>query len=237
MTAADVSRELKEVATPEKAKASAWFFKTGPGEYGEGDRFIGVTLPEQRAIAKRYKGLPLPEIKKLVMSPIHEERLTGLIILAEAYKKGDADTKQRIYGFYLEHTNWVNNWDLVDSSAHLIVGPHLENNVHRDEVLERLARSESLWERRIAILSTFHYIKQAQPETAFKIAELLLNDKHDLIHKACGWMLREIGKKSGQEVLEEFLKLHYKNMSRTMLRYAIEKLPEERRKAYLEGRV
>lgn len=233
MTAKQVSQALKSVSTPEKAKASAWFFKSGPGQYGEGDVFIGVTAPEQRKIAKQFVGLSLPEAKKLLHSKIHEERMTALFILVAQYAKAGESGKQRIFEFYLENLDQVNNWDLVDSSAHLIVGPHTTNT----KLLEKLAKSTNLWHRRVAMLATFHDIRLAKPERAFKIAAMLVNDSHDLIHKAVGWMLREIGKASGEDIEEQFLIKHYKTMPRTMLRYAIERFPEAKRKAYLSGKI
>jgi 3-methyladenine DNA glycosylase AlkD len=233
MTATEVAAALRALATPEKAKASAWFFKTGPGQYGEGDQFIGVTVPEQRQVAKRFQGLPLTEVEKLIQSPIHEERLTGLIILVGQFAKGDDALREQIYNFYLAHTANVNNWDLVDSSAEQIVGGYLNDKDRY--ILERLARSDSLWERRIAIIATFHYIKQGQSEWTFRIADLLMNDKHDLIHKAVGWMLREVGKKCGHDVLEAYLKDRYLRMPRTMLRYSIEHFDPAKRQRYIHG--
>jgi 3-methyladenine DNA glycosylase AlkD len=233
MGLADLRRDLRAVATPAKAQASAWFFKTGPGQYAEGDQFIGVTVPEQRVIAKRYRDLPLEQTEQLVTSPIHEERLTGLIILVAQYERGDEAVRREIYNFYLSHTAHINNWDLVDSSAELIVGPYLQD---RDRsILMKLAKSDSLSERRIAMLATFYYIKQGDSTEALKIAEILLHDPHDLIQKAVGWMLREIGNRCGRDVEEAFLLTHYQTMPRTMLRYAIERFEPERRQAYLRG--
>lgn len=233
MTAKQVSQALKAVATPEKAKSSEWFFKSGPGQYGEGDVFVGVTVPEQRQIARQFCDLPLPEIKKLLRSKIHEERLTALFILVIQFGKADPAGKQKIFDFYLENLDRVNNWDLVDSSAHLILGPQISDQ----KMLIKLAKSQDLWERRVAIIATFARMRQGNCDWSIEISELLLNDQHDLIHKAVGWVLREVGKNCGEVVLEKFLKKHYKTMPRTMLRYAIEKFPETKRKAYLQGKI
>lgn len=230
LTAQDVIHELKKLGNSEKAKASSWFFKTGEGEYGYGDVFLGVTVPEQRKIAKLFRSLPLPEIEILLAGKVHEYRLTALIILVDQFTKSEKETQKRIVDFYLSHTKHINNWDLVDSSAPYILGHYL---LERDRsILYRLAKSEDLWERRIAILSTAALIKQGQYEDTLKIAELLLADTHDLIHKAVGWMLREVGNKS-TETEQDFLNKHVATMPRTMLRYAIEKFPELERKRYL----
>jgi len=225
--------DMQSLSSPERASASARFFKSGPGQYGEGDQFMGISVPDQRKVAKNYRNLPLTDLEQLLISPIHEERLIALIILVHQFKLGDEPTQEIIYNFYLAQTAHINNWDLVDSSAEFIVGPWLE---HRDKhILVTLAHSRNLWERRIAMVSTFHYIKQGHPEEAFKIATLLLHDSEDLIHKAVGWMLREIGKRCGQDVEETFLLQHYRTMPRTMLRYAIEHFPADRRQQYLSG--
>lgn len=221
-----VVSDLQEFASPAKAKSSAWFFKTGKGQYGEGDQFIGVTVPLQRMVAKKYKDLPLKDIDQLLNSPIHEHRLTALFILVGQYKKLPA----RVYDFYLKHTTKINNWDLVDSSASYIVGEWLMDKDRT--ILYKLARSKNLWERRIAIIATGAFIKNKEFKDTFAIAELLLHDDHDLIHKAVGWMLREVGKRD-QKAEEAFLKKYYKTMPRTMLRYAIEKFSEDKRHEYL----
>lgn len=233
MTAGQVSRALKAVATPKKAKASAWFFKTGTGQYGEGDVFVGVTVPEQRHIARQFKDLELAEVKKLLQSKIHEERLTALFILVAQFAKSDGKKRQKIFAFYLENLDRVNNWDLVDSSAHLIIGPQIKDA----KLLEKLAKSPNLWHKRVAMIATAHFIRRRNCGHALKIAKILINDPHDLIHKAVGWMLREVGKYCGAAVEESFLKQHYQTMPRTMLRYAIEKFPEARRQAYLNGTI
>jgi 3-methyladenine DNA glycosylase AlkD len=233
--AADVVKALQQVASPERAKNSEWFFKTGPGQYGEGDVFIGVTVPNQRKVAKQYVGLSFGEVEKLLLSPVHEERLTGLLILVYRFKKSDEQARGEIYDFYMAHTKRVNNWDLVDSSASNIVGAYLADKDRA--VLYELARSDNLWERRIAIIATAHFISLGESKDTFAIAEILLGDTHDLIHKAVGWMLREVGKNCGQEAEEEFLKKHYRVMPRTMLRYAIERFDEPLRQQYLRGEV
>lgn len=224
-------------ASPEKAKASSRFFKTGIGDYSEGDQFIGVTMPEQRRTAKKFFDLPADDLEELLHSPVHEHRMTALIILVHQFQKGHQEAQKAIYDLYLRNTKSINNWDLVDASAEFIVGPWLENKKNKMQVLQKLARSKSLWERRIAMLATFAYIKKGQPEEALQIALLLLSDEHDLIQKAVGWMLREIGKRCTVEDEELFLKKYYKQMPRTMLRYAIEHFPEDKRKAYLKGEI
>jgi 3-methyladenine DNA glycosylase AlkD len=225
-----VRRDLKKVARPERAKSNAWFFKTGPGEYGADDRFLGVTVPQLRSIAREYRDMPLKYVVKLLRSPWHEERLLALLIMVGQYARSDKPTRQAIHQLYLRNTKSINNWDLVDSSATQIVGAHLESGDRR--VLRRLARSKSMWERRIAMIATYHYIRQRDFKDALTIAGLLRRDEHDLIHKAVGWMLREIGKRDrGAE--ERFLRKHARTMPRTMLRYAIEKFPQPLRRRYL----
>ena len=233
MTTQDVSQALQQLATPEKAKASAWFFKSGPGQYAEGDKFLGITVPEQRTIARKYKDLPLKDVEKLVMSQWHEERLTGLFILVGQYQKGNEAKRKEIYDFYLSHTRHINNWDLVDSSAPYIVGSWLDGQPEKMQVLQKLAGSDWLWDRRIAMLATGDYIKKGRTEEAIKIAEQLLPDKHDLIQKAVGWMLREIGKRVDKQVLTRFLDKHAATMPRTSLRYAIEHFDPELRTHYM----
>jgi 3-methyladenine DNA glycosylase AlkD len=228
--------ELKSKANSDKAKILQRFFKTGKGEYGEGDIFLGITVPQQRTIAKSYLSLTFNEIQELLDSKIHEERLIALIILTTKFKKSKKNNLEKIklYEFYLRNTKNINNWDLVDISAPKIVGEFLLN---QDKyILRSLAKSENLWERRIAIISTLPLIKKRSFGETLAISEILLTDKHDLIHKAVGWMLREVGKKN-KEVLELFLKTRYKEMPRTMLRYSIEKFPEDLRKKYLNGEI
>ena len=209
---------------------SKFFFKTGAGQYAEGDEFIGVSVPKLRIIAKEFKSLPIADIEKLLKSQFNEERLLALIILTEQYKKSDAQAKEELYQFYLKHLQYVNNWNLVDASAHLIVGAHL---LHKDKnLLVDLAQSKNLWDRRIAIVATWYFIRNNYLEWTFKLATMLLADTQDLIHKAVGWMLREAGQKNESELIA-FLETHATDMPRTMLRYAIEKLPEDMRKSYL----
>ncbi len=226
-----VIKDLKSKADPKRAKSSAWFFKTGKGEYGYGDVFWGIKVPEQRKIVKKYPQLPLKEVRKLLQHKVHECRLTALFILVLQYKKANDKTKQQIVKFYLANTKFINNWDLVDSSALYILGDYL---LDKDKsILYKLVRSKNLWQRRIAVLSTFAFIKDNQYKDAIKIEELLLKDNHDLIHKAVGWMLREIGKRS-QVTEEKFLNKYAKIMPRTMLRYAIEKFSKTKRSYYLK---
>jgi 3-methyladenine DNA glycosylase AlkD len=208
------------------------FFKTGPGEYGEGDIFLGIQVPVLRKISREYERLPLPEVQTLLASPVHEERLLSLLLLIRAYTKGNSITKRKVYMLYLKNSQHINNWDLVDISAAHIVGAYLKDKSRY--TLYRLAQSHLIWDRRIAIIATFHFIKQNEFRETLKIARLLLSDKEDLIHKAVGWMLREVGKRD-QKTQEDFLKKHYKNMPRTMLRYAIERFPEPLRRKYLKG--
>lgn len=271
MTALELQSALQKLASPEKAKASAWFFKTVQGQYGEGDQFLGVTVPEQRRLAKQFRELPLAEIAKLLQSPIHEHRLTALFILVWQYQQGIRNKAPEIRGkpplastgstlrvqpeaivdFYLAHRSRVNNWDLVDSSAGYILGDWLLANSMKSVILSDrsslgdqavegsgrrilydLAKSKSLWDRRIAIIATQAFIAAGQFDDTLRLAELLLTDKEDLMHKATGWMLREVGKRD-VAVLRKFLDAHATQMPRTMLRYAIEKLPEAERKQYL----
>ena len=224
---------LRLLATPEKAKASSWFFKTGRGQYGEGDQFLGVTVPEQRKVAKQFKDLPMTDLKILITSPWHEDRLTGLFILVGQYQRGSEMNKKAIYDFYISHTQWINNWDLVDSSAGYIVGEWLNDRQDKIKVLQKLAKSNLLWDRRIAMIATFPYIMRGRADEALVIAEELLHDKHDLIQKAVGWMLREVGKRVDRQLLISFLDLHAATMPRTTLRYALEHLPPEQRAYYM----
>ena len=226
--------ELKKEENPVQAKLLQRFFKTGKGEYGEGDIFLGIKVPVQRSIAKKHIGLSLPKLQELLESKIHEERLVSLLILVEKFKKSTELDKANIFNFYIKNSKRVNNWDLVDLSSHCIVGEFL---IDKDKkILYNLAESSNLWEKRISIISTFAFIRKNKFDDALRLAQILLKDKHDLIHKVVGWMLREIGKKD-QETLEKFLEKNYKEMPRTMLRYAIEKFPEDKRKAYLGGKV
>ena len=234
MSVKKIRKKLKEIGNEEKAKKHQSFFKTGPGEYGEGDIFVGVIVPELRRLAKEYKTIGINEIKQLLKSKIHEERLLSLFLLIHRYSKGDEPEKKRIYELYLKNTKFINNWDLVDSSAGQIAGAFLFDKSKNP--LYDLVKSENLWERRISIISTFYFIKHNQFSDTLKISKVLLSDKEDLIHKAVGWMLREVGKRD-ISVEENFLKKHYKNMPRTMLRYAIEKFPESKRQRYLKSKI
>ncbi|MBU0668030.1 DNA alkylation repair protein [Patescibacteria group bacterium] len=230
-TSQNVAKELSALGNPEKAVFLAGFFKTGKGQYAEGDVLIGVTVPEQRKIAKKFRDIPLDQVSFLLTNKIHEFRLTALFILVLQYQKGDADTKKKIFDFYLKHRRYVNNWDLVDSSAPHIVGDFL---LDKDRsILYDYARGKSLWDRRIAVVATQRFIREGQFEDTLKISEILLKDSHDLIHKAAGWMLREVGDRD-RAALESFLKKHCRAMPRTMLRYAIEHFEPEERKKYLE---
>lgn len=226
--------KLQEMGSHEKARLMLRFFKTGPGDYGEGDIFIGIAVPELRKLAKAYQGLSLTETARLLKSPLHEARQLALILLIDAYKKGDAGLQTRIYKLYLQNTRFINNWDLVDVSAAPIAGAYLQNRCRKP--LYRLAKSGLLWERRIAIVATCHYIKSGEFAETLHIADMLLHDQEDLMHKAVGWMLREIGKRD-QEAEEAFLKPRCSSMPRTMLRYAIEKFPKKLRQQYLRGEV
>lgn len=226
----DVCARLRERGDPETARFLQRFFKTGPGEYGEGDVFVGVRVPAVRALAREHATLPLDQVAELLRSPVHEERLLAVLLLVRRYGRGGEPTREEIYRLYLAHTRWINSWDLVDTSAEHVVGAHLEGR--GTAVLERLARSESVWEPRIAIMATFRFLKRGDFAPTLRIAEMLVDDRHDLIHKAVGWMLREVGKRDGAAA-EGFLRRHAATMPRTMLRYAIEKLPEPLRREYL----
>lgn len=253
-------KKTKSLANPSHAKTLAWFFKTGKGDYGEGDKFLGIKVPINRIIAKKFIDLNWIDLDKLIQSKYHEERLIALLILIEKFNffqksflaksldkiSGDKTfclvEQTKIYKFYLANTKWINNWDLVDLSAPKIVGVYLffknqkKSPSTRYKILFKLVKSKNLWERRIAIVSTIYFIKQHEYQTTLDLAEMLLKDKHDLIHKSVGWMLREVGKESITS-LTPFLQKHYKKMPRTMLRYAIEKFPEEIRQAYLSGQI
>lgn len=225
-----LKQELKKLSNSKRAKACLWFFKTGKGQYGEGQKFLGVKTEDKRKLAKQYD-LTLAEIQQLLTSKIHDHRFIAVVMLANTYKKATDKTKKQIYNLYIKNTKNINNWDLVDISAPHIVGNHLLDKPKL--ILYKLAKSKNLWEKRIAILSTFTFIRNNQYKDTLQIAKILLNDDHDLIHKAVGWMLREVGNRD-MKTEEEFLKKHVKNMPRTMLRYAIEKFPEKKRLSYLK---
>lgn len=232
MKASDVAKALRAVARPEKVEIYQSFFKTGPGQYGEGDKFIGVTVPNARAAIKPFRDLPMAEVEKLLGSVWHEERFAAALILVAQFERGDATQRRAVFDFYLANARRWNNWDLVDCSTPQVVGGWLCEQGKGWAILRKLARSENLWERRISILATFAFIRQREMSPTVEVAELLLGDKHDLIHKAVGWMLREMGKRE-VTALESFLDKHAATMPRTMLRYAIEKFPEKRRRDYL----
>ncbi len=222
---------LKKLADPERAKQLARYFKTGSGQYGEGDRFYGIRVPDIRKTARQFQELQLEEIESLLQSPMHETRLLSLLMLLDRYRVGGESIKKQIFLFYKTHTKRINNWDLVDISAPGIIGVHI---FEKDRsLLFTLAKSSNVWERRIAVIATMYFISKNDLEDTFTICEKLLTDTHDLMHKACGWALREAGKKDIKR-LESFLETHIKRMPRTMLRYAIEKFPEKKRKAYLK---
>lgn len=235
MSAALIRSSLRGLASPERERMSASFFKTSPGQYGHGDIFIGVRVPDIRQAIKPHAHLPLAEVESLLHSGIHEERLAALLVLVARFgrlvKAKDAKARQETVDFYLRNTASVNNWDLVDASAWQILGVHLIDKDRR--LLRKLAESPSLWERRIAIVATFAFIREGESADACAIARLLLGDKHDLIHKAVGWMLREVGKRAGEEPLRAFLRRHAPAMPRTALRYAIERMDADERRAWL----
>lgn len=228
---ANIKKDLKKAARQDKANTLQRFFKTGPGQYGEGDKFIGVMVPDIRRVSQKYKDLPTKEVLDLLRSPFHEERLCALLILVDQYQKGDSQKQKQIFALYLKNYQYINNWDLIDLTAPRIVGAYL---MHRPkDVLYKLAKSKNLWQRRVAILATFQFIYAGQSQETIKIAKILLRDEHDLIQKAVGWMLREVGKRCDEKILLDFLDEYHKVMPRTMLRYAIERLPTKKRQHYL----
>lgn len=231
----DLKKALALHASPKRAAVLSRYFKTGPGEYGEGDVFIGLTASQVRAVVRAYRDAPLAVVMTLLKSPVHEERLCALLLLVHHFQRGDVKTRRTIYRFYLANTKYINNWDLVDLSAPNIVGEYLRQTKDSGKILMTLARSKNIWQRRIAVLATFAFIKVGRHVPSFNIARMLLRDEHDLIHKAVGWMLREVGKRIGQETEEEFLQRYYKTMPRTMLRYAMEQFPRKLYRAYLQG--
>lgn len=235
MSLTQLRKEIKQHAKQERAETNAWFFKTGKGQYGEGDKFLGLTMPEQRKIAKQFSvTLPEPDITKLLASPWHEERMIGLLILVYRFEKASETEQKDIFDFYLTHRKAINNWDLVDVTTPNIVGVYLLDKPKKErEFLYSYAVSPDLWERRIAILATFPFIKAGRFDDTLKISKLLLGDQEDLIHKAVGWMLREVGKQD-EAVLKKFLKTNIRQLPRTTLRYAIERFPETERKAFLK---
>ena len=232
ITAKEISKRLQKMGDKEDARFLQGFFKTGVGQYGEGDIFLGIRVPALRKLAKEYKVLPLKEVLLLLRSPYHEVRLFALILFVNTFAKSDETIQKKIYNLYVANTRYINNWDLVDISAPNIVGAFLMERSRKP--LYQLAKSKSLWERRMATLATFYFIKNNQFADALKIAGILLQDKEDLIHKAAGWMLREVGKRNIDSA-ESFLQKHCQIMPRTMLRYAIERFAPSKRRRYLEG--
>jgi 3-methyladenine DNA glycosylase AlkD len=230
----DLSVRVRALADPSRAAALQSFFKTGKGQYAEGDRFIGIRVPQLRALCRECRGVGIAGARPLLRSPIHEERLFALFLLVDAFKRADDAGRRAVYDFYLASTRFINNWDLVDASAEHIVGGWLYGRSKAP--LTRLARSGDLWERRIAMIATLHFIRRGELDETFRIADLLMKDRHDLIHKAAGWMLREAGKRDGA-ALRRYLDRRHEQMPRTMLRYAIERFPEEERRRYLASRV
>ena len=232
VTAKSALEELVALRDPKRAEVSLRFFKTGAGEYGEGDDFLGISVPALRKLSRELRDTPLEELVTLLRSKYHEARLLALLGMVEQYKRGRAELREKVYRAYVNNTRWVNNWDLVDTSAEHIVGAHLWT---RDRtVLRELGSSNSIWERRIGILATFHFIRKGEYGDTLELAEQLLGDREDLIHKAVGWMLREVGNRD-RAVLDRFLARHYKAMPRTSLRYAIEKHSPDERQRYLKG--
>lgn len=234
MTINAIKQELDAAATPAHKEASQRFFKTGPGEYGEGDVFIGVTVPHIRKTAKTHKTLPLEELPKLLRSEIHEERQCALFIMIAQFQKGNASQQRTLFDLYQNNIRYINNWDLVDCSAEHIIGAWIKDRSRG--ILTQMARTNNIWKRRIAVMSTFAFIKDGDFHDTLKLAKLLMEDKEDLIQKAVGWMLREIGNRH-MDTEVTFLKKHYKNMPRTMLRYAIEKFSKQKRQLYLKGQI
>ncbi|MBB6144608.1 3-methyladenine DNA glycosylase AlkD [Silvibacterium bohemicum] len=232
VTRANLEKDLKTAGDPRRALTSAAYFKTGKGEYGEGDIFLGISTPMLRKITLRFRELPLADIAKLLSSKIHECRSAALEILVSQYKRGSDEQRAEIVDFYLQNTAGINNWDLVDGSAPYILGEHLRTRPRR--ILRKLARSQSLWERRIAIIATMRLVRNGELEDALSIAEMLLDDDHDLIHKAVGWVLREVGRQDRGRLIG-FLQTHYRRLPRTALRYAIEHFAPSERKKMLAG--
>jgi len=232
----NLKKDLRSFLKPGRAKILLRFFKTGPGEYGEGDQFLGLKTDETRSVAKKYSSLSFFDISKLLASKVHEERTVAVMILCQRFKKGDLKEKEKIYNFYFENIAGINNWDLVDSSAPETVGGYLSLSNGSRKILYKLAKSDNLWKRRIGMMACYFFIREKDFTDALKIAEILIQDKEDLIQKAVGWMLREIGNRD-IKTEEKFLQKYCQNMPRTMLRYAIEKFPEDKRQLYLKGMI
>ncbi len=233
MTAKNVLHRLKELSDPHKASLYLRFFKTGNGQYGQGDQFLGLTNPKIHSVVREYKQLPLNEVAQLIQNPFHEARVTAALILVDQYQKADENGKAEIFKLYCQSFKFINNWDIVDLSAYKITGDYIFNHPNLQTKINTWIKSKHLWTRRIGVMSTFTYIRKNQFDLTINICEQLLNDSHDLIHKATGWMLREVGKRD-IDVLIDFLDKYATKMPRTMLRYAIEKLPELKRRYYLE---
>jgi len=234
MTINNLIKEIRQQKDPARAESNLWFFKTGKGQYGEGDKFLGLTMGQLRTLAQKYVDLSLPELEKLIKSKFHEDRMAGLLILTYKYPKADPSAKKQIYDFYIKNRKAANNWDLVDVTVPNVIGEYL---LHHDrKILYQFAKSKDLWEKRIAVLATFTFIRRGDFTDNLKIAKILLHDDHDLIHKAVGWMLREVGKRD-LPLLEKFLKPIYNEMPRTMLRYTIEKFPKPKYQKYLKGKI
>lgn len=233
--ARDAARELKSLASKKDAEILQRFFKTGKGEYGEGDIFLGIRVPVQRKVVKKYLEMDLKDVESLLKTNIHEHRLVALLILVKKFEDGDDKIKKKIFNLYLKNTKYINNWDLVDLTAPNIIGKYLLDKPR--DILYKLVKSKSLWERRISVLACFTFIRNQETKDTLRIAKILLKDEHDLIHKATGWMLRELGKRVDQNIEESFLKRYYKSMPRTMLRYAIERFEESKRKKYLMNKI
>jgi len=232
----NIEFQIKKLANPAKAKILTKFFKTEPGQYGAGDKFLGLTVPQTRKIANQFDNLPINQISTLIHSPFHEIRLATLLILIKQFEKSAPKNQKNIYHFYLKNIRSINNWDLIDLSAPKIIGAYIFKHTNKKSTLIQLAKSKNLWEKRIAMLATYTFIKNNQFTLTLKLAKILISDDHDLIHKAVGWMLREVGNRN-QKVEETFLKKNYKKMPRTMLRYAIEKFPPPLRHLYLKGKI
>jgi len=234
LTYQQVRKELKKYASAKRKKTNEWFFKIGKGEYGEGDQFMGVRVPDARKVAKKFIDLKFIELEKFLQSKIHEERFTALLILVEKFKKADKENRRKIYKFYLKNKKQVNNWDLVDLSAHHIVGKYLLENPKEKKILNKFVSSKSMWDRRIAIIASWAFIRNNNITETLRLSKKLLSDKEDLMHKAVGWMLREAWKREDKKV-EEFLIKNYNKLPRTTLRYTIERMEESKRKRFLKG--
>lgn len=233
MSALKVKTELKKVSSKKRKETNEWFFKTGKGEYGEGDKFMGVSMPDLRKVAKSFLDLPFEEISKLLESKIHEHRLAGLVVLVENFKKADEKNKKKIFNFYRKNLKHINNWDLVDISCPYIIGGYLLDKEGERKQLYTWAKSKDLWKNRVAIVSTWYFIRNNDLKDVYLLSEILLNHEHDLIHKAVGWMLREAGKKD-EAKLKKFLDKHTTKMPRTMLRYSLEKFSKKDKKYYMD---